>query len=80
MNREARNALRRCERARKFPDNTCPASRAAFDIAVRATRMIPGRWLGIGADQGMSLVATVEALWKARTELDRLRKKLEGRP
>lgn len=75
MNRENRNALRRCERARKFPENTCRASRHVFIIA---------DYLGRGEAYGMieenpeyvaaDLFSVIEDLWKARTEIDRLKK------
>jgi len=82
MNRENRNALRRCERARKFPDNTCPASRTVFLLAERAATVGSNGLLSIpviNQDRAGALFVTVEALWKARTEIDRLKKKLEER-
>ena len=80
MNRENRNALRRCERARKFPDNTCGASRTVFSMAEFAVYQPFENRPVITDHLAGCLLATVEALWKARTEIDRLKKKLEGRP
>lgn len=68
--RLARNAVRRVDRARRFPTNTCSASRHVQLI---------GETLAAGKGYAMieeepeyvagSLLITVEALYKARTEL-----------
>lgn len=58
--------------ARNFPLNTCPASRHAQLIG---ESLIAGRPLTDGnlAHCGESILATVAALYEARTERDKLR-------
>ena len=76
MNRENRNALRRCERARKFPHNTCPPSRHVLIIAECLAKGQPYAMLEEDPEcVAGSLLWTVAALWKARTEIARLKKK-----
>lgn len=67
---DATCALRGADEARQFPDNTCPASRHAQMIG---EAFINGEGL-LGLDQdmphiGQSILATVEALYRARTAL-----------
>lgn len=68
------NLRRRVNRARKFPDNTCPASR---HLHIMADRLASGKEYFMFAEEpehcAMSMYAVLEALWKARTELERLR-------
>ena len=70
MPNELANLRRRVNRARDFPANTCPASRELHQIAEGLLRGFP-----IMADQQMqaaeSMLAVLESLWKARTELKR---------
>lgn len=66
-----RNLLRRIDRARRFPENTCPASR---HVELVARAMINGddRHL-LDEDDfihvGYSMLSVVESLYKARTKL-----------
>lgn len=68
------NLRRRVNRARKFPDNTCPASR---HLHIMADRLASGKQYFMFTEEpehcAMSMYAVLEALWKARTELERLR-------
>ena len=73
----AMRELRRANRLRRFPENTCPASRHVQMIGEALAKgkpypMIeeePGHVAG-------SLLGTVGSLYAARTEIDRLRLKL----
>lgn len=71
----AKNAILRAQRARRFPDNTDPASRHSQEIGEALCR---GRAYPMLTEEpahcGESILATVEALWKARDEIARLRK------
>lgn len=75
------NLRRRVNRARKFPDNTCPASR---HLHIMADRLASGKEYFMFAEEpehcAMSMYAVLEALWKARTELERLRSNTGGKP
>lgn len=71
------NVIRRIKRARAFPVNTCPASRHAQIIGERLIRGKPYAMLEEEPEHcGGSILAVVEALYKARTEIDTLRAKL----
>lgn len=62
-------------KARQFPDNTCPASRHSQRIA-EVLMGGNGKCQMIDDDPahcGESIAATVTALWKARTEVERLK-------
>lgn len=62
------NQRRRTNRARRFPDNTCPASRHVHLIADRILRgdtFEPEDREHIAG----SLLSVLESLWKARTQL-----------
>ena len=71
------NVLRRINRARNFPVNTCPASRHVQMIGEALSR---GRKYHMIDEEpehvGGGLLSVVESLYKARTEIDRLRAKL----
>lgn len=71
------NLRRRVDRARHFPDNTCPASRHAHQIADALIdgRMLAPGWRPEGEEMGASILSALESLWKARTELARLKAK-----
>lgn len=64
------NLLRRVERARRFPDNTCPASR---HVHMMAKGLLTKRGYGMLRDPhesehcAVSLLSVLESLWKART-------------
>lgn len=61
-----RNLLRRVEGARNFPSNTCPASR---HVVLMARGLLTGGYPMLSEDPAHcaeSMLATVEALWKAR--------------
>ena len=72
--RRLQNLRRRVNRARNFPENTCSASRHLHLIA---------EWLAKGrpyaplqeepAHCAQTMLAVLEGLWKARTELERLK-------
>lgn len=71
------NVIRRVNRARQFPINTCPASRHVHmigEVLIRGKRyaMIDEEPEHVGG----SILSVVESLFKARTEIDRLRAKL----
>lgn len=61
-----RTMIRRMDKARDFPANTCPASRHAQQIA---EAMLKGREVDTSAHAGESIAATVTALWETRTKL-----------
>ena len=65
------NLRRRVSRARRFPDNTCPASRHLHLIAESLLR---GRAIEPAEAEhaAASMLSVLESLWKARTELARL--------
>ncbi len=71
---EIRNIKRRVERACDFPDNTCAASRHVYIMADALGR---GETYHMFADEpehaALSLYSVLESLWKARTELARMR-------
>jgi len=64
---------RRATRARKFPDNTCPASR---HLHLMAQSLAAGKPYPMLADEPQhcaeSMLAVLAALWEARTKLQRL--------
>ncbi len=70
------NVRRRADRARHFPTNTCPASRHVHMIAdylllKRRSNNVEEVW---DAEHiAGSLYSVLESLWKARTELERLK-------
>jgi hypothetical protein len=74
-----RNLLRRVNRARNFPVNTCPASR---HVQMIGEALIKGQKYSMIDDEpehvGGSLLSVVESLFKARTEIARLRQALEA--
>lgn len=67
----AKTLIRRMDKARDFPANTCAASRHAQQIAERLIR-------GVDMDSdrtehaGESIAWTVAELWEARTKIARL--------
>lgn len=71
------NVMRRVNRARKFPVNTCPASRHVQMIGECLARREKYSMIDEEPEHvAGSLLSVVESLYKARTELERLRKKL----
>jgi hypothetical protein len=60
--------IKRMNAARRFPANTCGASRHAQDIA---EAMMRGRCATVDVSEhsGESIAATVTALWEARTKI-----------
>lgn len=73
------NLRRRVNRARRFPVNTCPASRHLHRIAdylARPKRTHPVEEVWDAEHLAGTMYSVVESLWKARTELA----KLKGRP
>jgi hypothetical protein len=67
-----KNVRRRVNRARDFPDNTCSASR---HLHLMATTLAAGKPYPMLQDEpahcAMTMLAVLESLWKARTELAR---------
>jgi hypothetical protein len=61
---------RRATRAKKFPDNTCPASR---HVHLMAQRLAQGKPYPMLTDEPQhcaeSMLAVLAALWEARTKL-----------
>ena len=74
-------ALRcRVTKARNFPANTCPASRHVYIMADRLSRS--GVYPMLTEEPkhcAESMLATVAALWEARTELAKLKAKLKAK-
>lgn len=69
-----RNVLARMNRARNFPVGTCSASRHAALIAEELIRRGEYPMLVDEPEHcGISIAVTVELLWKARAEINRLR-------
>ena len=74
MTDDLKNLRRRVDRARDFPGNTCPASRHLHAIAeaLAAHRTYP--MLTEHPDYcAETMLAVLESLWKARTELAKLK-------
>lgn len=69
-----RNVRRRVNRARNFPENTCSASRHLHLIAAE---LAAGRAHPMLQEEpqhcAMTMLSVLESLWKARTELARLK-------
>lgn len=67
-----KNLRRRVSRARNFPENTCSASRHLHLIAERLAK---GEKMMIDEPEhaAETMLAVLESLWKARTEIDRLK-------
>lgn len=63
------NLRRRVNRARKFPDNTCPASRHVHLVAEQLLRKPPFFDPLEAEHVAESMLAVLESLWKARTTL-----------
>lgn len=66
----------RARKARRFPENTCPASR---HVQAMGEKLAKGcSLLAANTDDlkhaGESLLATVAALWEARDEIKRLKR------
>ena len=72
------NLRRRVALARKFPTNTCAASR---HLHIMADRLMKKGGYPMLAEEpehcGVSIGVTVELLWKARAEIARLRTQLQ---
>ena len=69
-----KNLRRRVNRARDFPENTCSASRHLHMIA---ERMAAGKPYPIHPAEiehfAETMLSVLESLWKARTEIERLK-------
>jgi hypothetical protein len=69
-----RNVRRRVNRARDFPENTCSASR---HLHLMASQLAAGKPYPMLQEEpahcAMTMLAVLESLWKARTELARLK-------
>ena len=78
---QIKNLRRRVNRARKFPDNTCASSR---HLHIMADRLAAGKQYFMFTEEpehcAMSMYAVLEALWKARTEIARLKKEQPNAP
>ena len=65
--------FRRMQRARKFPDNTCPASRHVQALAeAMAAGLVPSKAVEDPEHVAESLAATLQALYSARSKLQQL--------
>lgn len=65
---------RRASRAKRFPDNTCPASRHLHLIAQRLAAGKPYPMLTEEPQHcAETMLAVLAALWSARTELAKLK-------
>ena len=73
------NMRRRVNRARNFPANTCPASR---HLHLMAEALACGRPYPMIQEEpehcAVTMLSVLESLWKARTELIRLRSNAQG--
>lgn len=67
MDSETRRIIRNMWRVRRFPLNTCPASRHAAQIAASMARSKDPD----AAERAASIAASVAALWKLRTKVGR---------
>lgn len=67
MQSETRRILRSMQRVRRFPTNTCPASRHAALIAARLARSSDPE----EENEGASIASAVASLWKLRTKMAR---------
>jgi len=67
-----KNLRRRVKRARHFPENTCSASRHLHMIAERLCTDGP-MLIDEPEHCAETMLAVLESLWKARTELERLK-------
>lgn len=77
QSKATREARKRANEARDFPINTCGASRHVEMIADALATGKPYPMLTEEADHcAGSLYATVAALWRARTEIERLLEQL----
>lgn len=71
---ELKNLLRRVGRARKFPTNTCPASRHLHLIAETLAKRKPYAMLHDEPEHcAVSMLSVLESLWKARDDAARWR-------
>lgn len=69
-----RNVRRRVNRARNFPENTCSASRHLHMIAEHLAAGKPYPMLAEEPQHcAQTMLSVLESLWKARTELARLK-------
>lgn len=69
-----KNLRRRVNRARNFPENTCSASRHLHMIAEQMAAGKPYPMLQEEPEHcAETMLSVLEALWKARTDLDRVR-------
>jgi hypothetical protein len=74
LDEHSKAALKAMEQARDFPVNTCSGSRHAAMMAEQLIRRRPYPMLAEEPQHcGESIAHTVAALWRARTELERLR-------
>lgn len=65
--------IKRTNKARRFPTNTCPASRHAARIGEALMRGKPYPMLTEEPDHcGESILSVVASLWEARTQIERL--------
>lgn len=73
---EPRNILRRVNRARNFPINTCPASR---HLQIMAECLLSGGYPQLQEEPehcAASILSVVESLYKARTKIEKLERQL----
>ena len=76
MNNDLKNLRRRVDRARDFPKNTCGASRHVQLMADELAAGLQYRMLQEDPKYcAESMLSVLESLWKARTELAKLKAK-----
>ena len=68
----ARNAIRRMNRARTFPGNTCGTSRAVANMARALATFPQGAYIDDPDAAVEDIVDTVAMLWQARSKLREL--------
>ena len=74
MDERTKDLLSKVKQARDFPNNTCGASR---HVQIIGEALVKGRHYPMLAEEpdhcGWSMLATVKALYEARTEIESLR-------
>jgi hypothetical protein len=78
MEKFSKDIIKRLRKVRSFPTNTCPYSRHAQMMGENLVREKPYPMLQEEPEHcGGSILATVLALYEARSEIAKLKQKLE---